>query len=82
MRRTTRPRTNRFPRAASIAPVQKVTASGLGGALAILIVWVLSEFVGMEITPEVASAIVTILAFIAGYVTPPGRGEVVSILVG
>lgn len=44
----------------------KVRAGSLAGAVSILIVFFLSE-VGVEVPPEVASAITTVLSFAAGY---------------
>lgn len=47
-------------------PHPKVNAAGLAGAVSVLIVAVLSE-VGVDLGPEVASALTTVLAFGAGY---------------
>lgn len=63
----------------SAAPAPKVVAStagnGLGGALAVLVVWGLSDGAGMEVPLIVAMAISTICGivagFVAGYLTPP-----------
>lgn len=44
----------------------KVAAGSLGGAGAVLIVWILSLF-NLSPTPEVAAALTTILASLAGY---------------
>lgn len=50
-------------------PTPKVAAATLGGAVTTLIVWVLGRL-GVEVTPEVAAALATVVAFAAGYVTP------------
>jgi hypothetical protein len=34
------------------------------------LIWVLHTFAGVEVTPEVAAALATVIAFIAGYFTP------------
>jgi hypothetical protein len=60
-------------RTANAYPTQKVTAAGLAGAVSILVVWGLSQFANIDISPEVASAFTTLLAFLAGYLTPHAR---------
>lgn len=44
----------------------KVTAAGFGGAATVLLVFALTQ-VGVELPPEVASALTTVIAFAAGY---------------
>lgn len=46
---------------------RKVAAGGIAGAVTTVIVWALSEF-GVEMPPEVAAALTTLLAVGAGYV--------------
>lgn len=48
------------------APTRKVTAAGLGGALTVIIVFVINSL-GTEVPGEVASAITTVVTFLAGY---------------
>lgn len=45
----------------------KVQAAGWAGAATIILVWVLGQ-VGVDVPPEVASAITTLVATVAGYV--------------
>lgn len=52
-----------------LKPVRKVSAAGLAGALSVVLVFILGQF-KIEVTPEVASAITTVLAFAAGYLVP------------
>lgn len=52
----------------SKAPVAKVTAAGLGGAVATILVWVLS-LLGVDVPTLVVGALVTLASFGAGYVT-------------
>lgn len=59
-------------------PTQKVTAVGVTGAISIVLVWALHQFAHLDMPAEVASAVTTILAFLAGYLTPPANGEVVE----
>lgn len=47
-----------------IAP--KVGAAGVGGAFAVLVVYLLS-LAGVELTTEVSAALATVFAFAAGY---------------
>lgn len=49
----------------------KVAASGIAGAITVLLVYALS-LVGVEIPTSVASAITVIIAFAAGYLRPEG----------
>jgi hypothetical protein len=54
----------------SLVPRRKVAAAGAGGAVTTLLIWALQAFAGVEVTPEVAAAITTVIAFLAGYFTP------------
>ena len=45
---------------------KKVAAGGAAGAFTILLVWVLGEL-GVSVPAEAASAITTLVSFIAGY---------------
>lgn len=44
----------------------KVAAAGIGGAVATILIWG-GEMAGLEVTPEVAAALATVIAFAAGY---------------
>ena len=59
-------------------PVQKVTAVALAGAITTLVAWGLDEFAGKKITPPAEGALITVITFAAGYLTPPGAEEVVE----
>lgn len=50
-------------------PTNKVAGAGLAGAVSIVIVWALG-MTGVDVPPEVASAITTILAFGTAYLIP------------
>lgn len=56
-------------------PTRKVSASGLGGAISLILLWALGEYAGMDFPPEVASAVTTVISFALAYLVPPGRGE-------
>jgi len=47
-------------------PTPKVAAAGVGGSLAVVIVWV-AGIAGVEVPAEVAAAIALLLSFAAGY---------------
>jgi hypothetical protein len=49
-----------------LAPTSKVTYATAGGAAGLVIVFVARQF-GLEMEPEVAAAVTTLLAFVAGY---------------
>lgn len=57
-------------------PVPKMVATALGGALAVLIFWLLTLF-KPEITapPPVVAALTTIFAFMFGYLKHPTEAE-------
>ena len=50
-------------------PEKKVTAAALAGAIVTIGVWIL-HLTGIDIPAEVASAITTVLAAVAGYLAP------------
>lgn len=54
-------------------PVPKIVAVGLGGAVATLLVWVLSEFGGRDMPAEAGAALSAVLAFVFGYLKSPGE---------
>jgi len=64
------------------APVRKVTAGALGGAIVTVLVWYLNTFVlepDKQITGQVAAALTTIVTFLVGYFVPPSaKDEIVA----
>lgn len=56
-------------------PVPKVGAMGISGTLITLIIWVLSEYGGVEIPAEIAAIVITIITFVAGYVMPDNNAR-------
>ena len=63
-------------KSASAAPTAKVTSSGAAGAFVLIVVWALDDYADVQIPPEVAAALTTLLSFAAGYLTKPKPGEV------
>lgn len=47
-------------------PEPKISAAGIGGSIAVVLVWGLGQF-GVDMPPEVAASVATLLAFAAGY---------------
>lgn len=48
-------------------PQPKIAAAGVSGAAATVLVWILGE-VGVDVPPEVAAALATLLSFAGGWV--------------
>lgn len=65
-------------RAASARPLGKITAATLAGAVTVLIAWLARVVWQVEIPAEVQAAITTLIAALAGYLTPLLPGEIVS----
>ena len=55
----------------SAEPVPKVAAAGIAGALTAVTIWVATYLYQVDIPPDVASALTTLIAFAAGYMAPP-----------
>lgn len=53
-----------------MAPTPKMTASVIAGAITVLLVWALKQYGNTEIPAEAASAVTTIISFVAGYFAP------------
>lgn len=47
-------------------PQPKIAAAGIGGAVAVVAVWLMTLF-GLDVPPEVAVALGAVLSFGAGY---------------
>jgi hypothetical protein len=54
--------------ATSIHP--KVAGATLGGAVSVVVIFILDQFVGIKLSPEVSAAITTIVTFLVGYSVP------------
>jgi hypothetical protein len=63
------------------APVRKVTAGALSGAIVTLVIWMLNTYVPMfnrrPIPAEITGTLTTIVSFMISYAVPPGRDETV-----
>jgi len=56
------------------APVRKVTATGITGAVAVIVLWIL-ESQGIVVPVPVAAAIQTIVMFAVAYLVPPAADD-------
>lgn len=52
-------------------PTQKVVATSLAGAVGTILIWFLNEYAGVATPQGVNAALVTVLAFAIGWLTPP-----------
>lgn len=68
-----------MPKMKTAQPARKVYASTTAGAVVTIITWALREWLGMEVSGEVSVAIATVVAFLAGYYTPPSPKDQVVI---
>ena len=58
-------------------PNKKVTAGSTGGAITVLIVWAAGQF-GIEVPPEIAAVLTTLVSSLAGYFTPETITKIVE----
>lgn len=57
-------------------PVQKVAASGIAGAVVMIIVWLLNSYLLLEPMPaEIVAALTTLVSFAVGYFVPPAARD-------
>lgn len=63
------------------APVRKVTAGALSGAVVTLIIWMLNTYVSpfdkKPIPAEITGTMTTIVSFLISYAVPPARKETI-----
>lgn len=63
----------------SYLPSAKIQAAGLGGAFAVVLVWVIGLF-GVDVPAEVAAAMTAILSVAFGYVKTPSEKDVAVVV--
>ena len=51
----------------SLTPTSKVTAAGLAGAVTTLVVFALGRWVGVDIPPEAAAGLTTLISFVLAW---------------
>ena len=54
---------------------RKIQASVLGGALGVIVTWILSGPMGVDVPPEVGAAISTVIGGFLGWAVPDAEGE-------
>jgi uncharacterized membrane-anchored protein len=52
-------------------PVPKVAAAGIGGSIAVIVIWIAQTYLNVVIPAEVAASIATVASFVAGYLKRP-----------
>lgn len=57
----------------SAAPTNKVAASGIGGSVSVVVIWLVNTVFGIEIPSEVAAAFATVISFASGYLVREKR---------
>lgn len=57
----------------SAAPTNKVAASGIGGSVSVVVIWLVNTLFGIEIPSEVAAAFATVISFASGYLVREKR---------
>jgi putative flippase GtrA len=57
------------------APIRKVAAGGLGGAVATIVLWALAQFANIHPDPTIAAAITTVISFLVAYIVPPSAND-------
>lgn len=65
----------------SYLPISKIQAAGLGAALSIVLVWILSMF-GVDMPAEVASAVTALFSVGFGYLKSPSPDDGVLVVEG
>lgn len=51
-------------------PTRKVGSSAIGGALATIVIWAVNAYSGVEMPPEIAASITTIIMALIAYFVP------------
>jgi hypothetical protein len=64
-------------RTRTAAPTQKIGAAGVAGLITTIGLWVLRTYAHTDIPADIAGAIVGLIAFVVGYIMPPGDDETV-----
>lgn len=54
---------------ADATPQPKVVATGISGAVTVVILWLMSTYGNVDVPGEVAAAITTVIGFLFGYIT-------------
>jgi putative flippase GtrA len=60
---------------ATSRPTRKVGAGGIGGAVAVIVIFVLQRYAHITIDAALSAAITTVVTFIVAYLTPPSTSE-------
>ena len=58
----------------TLTPTAKVTSGTAAGAVTIVLVWI-AGMIGIEVPPEVASAVTVLIGFGVAYLVPDGSSD-------
>lgn len=59
-----------------MAPKAKVVAGALGGAISVILIWVLKAYGNVELPPDVAAAFTLVVSTVVAYLIPEAVEEV------
>ena len=59
-----------------MVPKAKVVAGGLGGAVSVILIWILSAYANVELPAEVAAAFTLVVSTVVAYLIPEAAEEV------
>ncbi|MEM1150198.1 MAG: hypothetical protein AAF683_02840 [Pseudomonadota bacterium] len=65
-------------RMATNTPARKVVGSSLAAALTIILIYVIEAAAGIDIPNYVEGAVLTVMVFVTGYLTPPAAIDTVQ----
>lgn len=57
----------------SAKPIRKINAVAISGFTITVVTWLVTEYANIELTPDVAAAITTLVTFGIGYLVPDSR---------
>lgn len=57
----------------SSAPTNKVAASGIGGSISVVLIYLVKTIFNIDIPSEVAAAVATVVSFASGYLVREKR---------
>jgi putative flippase GtrA len=59
------------PQQASSGPTTKTIAGGISGAVVVIVIWVIHEWLKIDIPAEVAASMTVVVSFVTSYITSP-----------
>jgi hypothetical protein len=62
-------------KSASAAPIQKIYAGGIGGALTVIVIALVQHYTKLIVDPTASAMLVLVVMFAAGYFANPSAGD-------